>query len=76
MAKEMHIERNKGGRVKVPLSACLVEHLERMGYDLQNKAVFSEWIDDGNVILTFKKRVNNENMGQCSRRYKTEANII
>ena len=53
MPKEMHLERNKGGRVKVPLSACIVEQLENLGLNLQNKALIEEKIKGNTVVIYF-----------------------
>lgn len=54
----MHLERNKGGRVKIPLSSCIVEQLEEMGLNLENKTVIYEKIEGENVIIYFKTKGN------------------
>jgi hypothetical protein len=53
---EMSLERNKGGRVKVPLSSCIVERLEELGLDLTNKTKIEERIEGDNVIISFRTK--------------------
>jgi len=56
MSKEMHLERNEGGRVKIPLSSCIVEQLEKMGLNLGNKIEIYEEIEGETVIIYFKTK--------------------
>jgi hypothetical protein len=56
MKDEMHLERSPNGRVKMPLSNCLVKYLESLDLNLDNKTVFNETVVNGRVIIEFQKK--------------------